>query len=159
MQKAAIFCMQKRWEGLQNAIPRIAERFSVFRRKQGLRCQQTFEQGTGAKVQATWGGHTSAALLPGTEYRARNKFDILARGPLVPCSCPLAGSPCLKPSARLSAPHLRFPNIPSPAPIAQSCLAAVGPAAPGAHLQRLQAARLVAFWTLLVVLRANWRIC
>jgi hypothetical protein len=114
------------------------------------------EQGRGT---SDFGGRTSAALLAGTEYWARNKFDILARGPLAPLLLPLAGSPCLKSSARLSAPHLSFPNIPSPAPIAQSCLAAVGPAAPGAHLQRLQPARLVAFWTLLELLRANWRIC
>jgi hypothetical protein len=114
------------------------------------------EQGRGT---SDFGGRTSAALLAGTEYWARNKFDILARGPLAPLLLPLAGSPCLKSSARLSAPHPSFPNIPSPAPIAQSCLAAVGPAAPGAHLQRLQPARLVAFWTLRELLRANWRIC
>ena len=83
-------------------------------------------------------------------YRIPGKKQIRYLGARVPCSLllPLAGGPCLEPSARLSAPHLSFPNIPSPAPIAQSCLAAVGPAAPGAHLQRLQPARLVAFWTL-----------
>jgi hypothetical protein len=47
MQKAAIFCMQKRWEGLQNAIPRIGERFSVFRSKQGLRLKKRLGLATG----------------------------------------------------------------------------------------------------------------
>jgi hypothetical protein len=98
-------------------------------------------------------GRTSAAVLLGTEYRARNRFNILARGPLVFAPC---REPRSEASARLSGPHLIFPNIPPPAPVAQSCLAAVGPAAPGAHPSAASAAsaapaacRAFAFWTLL----------
>ncbi len=62
---------------------------------------------------------------------AQNDLILLARGPLVgaPCFFPWQGPSCLQPLAQLqpSASTL-FPNSPSPAPVAQSCLAGVGPA-------------------------------